>query len=185
MRHTAVVKILLVVALLCYPFLMLFGLSHWGITPIALALMAIAILKLIWDKHSQLKPLYGLGILCGLLSLLRQDDMWLKFYPVCMNLGSLLVFAWTLRHGPPMIERFARIQEPNLPPSGVVWTRKVTQVWCGFFLINASIAAYTAMFTSLQTWTWYNGFVAYVLMGCLLGGEYVLRRLHQARAAKI
>ena len=56
MRPSLPIKILLIVAFLGYPFLMLFGLSHWGITPIALVLMVAAILKLLVSKHSQLKP---------------------------------------------------------------------------------------------------------------------------------
>ena len=67
MRPSLPIKILLIVAFLGYPFLMLFGLSHWGITPIALVLMVAAILKLLVSKHSQLKPLYILGIFCGLV----------------------------------------------------------------------------------------------------------------------
>ena len=185
MQYSFPIKILLVVAFLCYPFLMLFGLSHWGITPIALVLMVAAFLKLLVSKNSQLKPLYVLGILCGLLSLLRQDEMWVKFYPACMNVGWLLVFAWSLRTDQSMVERIARTHEPDLPPSGVAWTRKVTYVWCGFFLFNATVSAYTALYASLATWTWYNGFVSYVLMGCLFTGEFVLRHFHKARLAKI
>ncbi|HRL01456.1 MAG TPA: hypothetical protein PK856_03420 [Vitreoscilla sp.] len=115
MQHSLPIKILLVVAFLCYPFLMLFGLSHWGITPIALVLMVATLLKLLVSKNSQLKPLYVLGILCGLLSLLRQDEMWVKFYPACMNVGWLLVFAWSLHTDQSMIERIARTHEPDLP----------------------------------------------------------------------
>ncbi|ABK46582.1 conserved hypothetical protein [Shewanella sp. ANA-3] len=37
------------------------------------------------------------------------------------------------------------------------------------------MAAYTAAFTSLATWTLYNGLIAYVLMGLLLGGEWLYR----------
>ena len=32
-----------------------------------------------------------------------------------------------------MIERFARIREPNLSMQAVSYTRRVTQVWCVFF----------------------------------------------------
>ena len=178
-------KIILGSALLCYPFLMLLGLNHWGLTPMALVLMLIAIIKLTIDRRSQLQPLYALGILCGVLSMVRQDEVWLKLYPVCMNLGSFIIFAWTLKTEQSMIERFARIREPDLPIEAVAWTRTVTQVWCVFFLINALVAAYTAVFCSLSTWTWYNGFIAYVLMGGLLGGEYLLRRRHQNKAKQI
>ena len=177
-------KIILAIALVTYPFLVLLGLTHWGITPIAMMLMAAACLKLLIDRHSQLAPLYWLGVVCGILSLWRQETVWLKFYPVAMNIGALSIFAWTLTSSQSMIERLARIKEPNLPASGVAWTRKVTQVWCVFFLCNALIAAYTAVFGSLSMWTWYNGFVSYILMGGLLLGEYVLRRRHLAHQAK-
>ena len=82
-----------------------------------------------------------------------------------------------------MIERFARLAEPDLPPEGVIWTKKVTIVWCGFFVVNAVIALGTVLFTSTKIWVLYNGFISYLLMGVLLLGEYFLRkrqqRLHQ------
>ncbi|MFH4410585.1 Clp protease, partial [Acinetobacter baumannii] len=84
---------------------------------------------------------------CGGLSLLLQDHAWLKLYPVGMSLGALGIFAFTLLKPPSMIERFARLVEPDLPPSGVHWTRQVTKVWCVFFLCNALIAFITVFFT--------------------------------------
>jgi uncharacterized membrane protein len=41
--------------------------------------------------------------------------------------------------------------------------------------MNGLIACYTAFFTSLETWTLYNGLIAYILMGLLFAGEYVVR----------
>ena len=78
-----------------------------------------------------------------------------------------------------MIERFARLAEPNLPESGVIWTRKITLVWCIFFVINALIALYTVLFAPMKIWVIYNGFVSYVLMGILLLGEFILRKRQQ------
>ena len=61
------------------------------------------------------------------------------------------------------------------------WTRRVTEVWCVFFILNGSIALYTALYCSMQVWALYNGLIAYVLMGILLGGEFVLRRIYRQK----
>ena len=82
-------------------------------------------------KKDPMLPLTGLAILCGGLSLILKEHAWLKLYPVGMSLGALLIFALTLYKPPSMIERFARLVEPDLPESGVQWTRKVTMVWLG------------------------------------------------------
>ena len=65
--------------------------------------------------------------------------------------------------------------EPDLPEAGVRYTRTVTWVWCGFFAVNAGIALWTALATSLETWALYNGLISYGLMGLLLGGELLVR----------
>ncbi|MFD2453464.1 COG4648 family protein [Ideonella paludis] len=100
----------------------------------------------------------------------------LKLYPVWVNAVLLLVFGWSLWRGPPVIEQLARLSEPELPPRAVAYTRQVTQVWCGFFVLNGSVAAYTALACNEQTWAIYNGVVAYVLMGLLFGIEWCVRQ---------
>jgi uncharacterized membrane protein len=65
-----------------------------------------------------LLPLTGLAILCGGLSLILKDHAWLKLYPVFMSLRCIIYFCQTLIRPPSMIERFARLVEPDLPESG-------------------------------------------------------------------
>ena len=98
------------------------------------------------------------------------------FYPVLVNVAALSVFAASLFAGPPVIERIARLTEPDLPPSGIRYTRQVTIVWCGFFVLNGSVALLTAIFTSVATWALYNGLIAYLLMGTLFAGEWIVRQ---------
>ena len=100
----------------------------------------------------------------------------LLYYPLLVNLGLLAVFGISLVHPPTVIERIARIAEPQLPASAVRYTRIVTMVWCGFFVVNGAIAAWTAALATLATWSLYNGFIAYVLMGALFAGEWLVRR---------
>jgi uncharacterized membrane protein len=104
-----------------------------------------------------------------------------RLYPVFMSLALLGAFATTLWHPPSMIERFARVFEPDLPPSGVRYTHRVTLVWIGFFALNATIALWTTLQPGWAAWTLYNGFIAYVAAGTLMAGEYVVR--HFARRA--
>jgi uncharacterized membrane protein len=92
-----------------------------------------------------------------------------------MNLTMLALFSYSLYQGPSMIERLARLKEPDLPDEAIGYLKKVTLLWCGLFILNGSMAAYTAAFTSLATWTLYNGLIAYLLMGLLLGGEWLYR----------
>jgi len=100
----------------------------------------------------------------------------LKFYPLLMNLVLLGVFASSLRYPPPIIERIARLRDPDLSPAGVAYTRRVTQVWCGFFIVNGSLALFTTLWASDKVWFWYNGVIVYALIGLLFGGEWLVRQ---------
>ena len=98
-------------------------------------------------------------------------------YPVLVTLSLLILFAVILFFKPSMIERLARMQEPDLSEHAVRYTRKVTIVWCIFFICNGSIAFYTALFSSNEIWTLYNGLISYILMGVLFLSEFAYRKL--------
>lgn len=106
----------------------------------------------------------------------------LKLYPVLVNGALLAAFGASLLSGPSMVERLARLREPDLPPAGVRYTRRVTQAWCAFFLVNGAICLGTALYAPEAVWSLYTGVVAYALMGLMFGTEYLLRlrfkRLH-------
>ncbi len=74
-----------------------------------------------------------------------------------------------------MIERFARLQEPDLPESGVKYTRTVTKIWCVFFIINGSIS-FSTCFMDMKIWMLYNGFISYLLIGTLFISEWLVRQ---------
>ena len=50
---------------------------------------------------------------------------------VFVNLGLLATFGPTLRRDPPMIECFARLQEPELSGAKAAWCRIWTWIGCG------------------------------------------------------
>ena len=111
----------------------------------------------------------------AVISLFLGELVLFKFYPVLVNGTLLTVFGLTLLHPPSMVERIARLGTPDLPPEGVLYTRRVTQVWCVFFLGNGGIALATALWASNEMWVLYNGFIAYLLTGLLFGVEWMVR----------
>jgi uncharacterized membrane protein len=76
---------------------------------------------------------------------------------------------------PTIVERLARLQRPDLPVEAVPYLRRVTIAWSLFFVGNGTVALYTATRASFETWAFYNGFLAYVLIGAMFGGEFLTR----------
>ncbi len=116
------------------------------------------------------------GIALCVASFLLKTHQLLLFYPVVVNAIMLAVFGGSLWSTMPIVERLARLQEPDLPEKGVRYTRRVTQIWCGFFIINGGIALFTALYGDMSLWTAWNGMIAYFLMGTLMAGEWLVRR---------
>lgn len=112
------------------------------------------------------------------LAVLLPLDPWLaaRAYPVVLSLGFAMAFAVTLRHPPSLVERLARLREPDLPAEGQVYCRAVTWVWAAWLTANAAIAAGLAAFGSDEAWALWTGLLAYGVMGLLFAGEWVVRR---------
>lgn len=106
----------------------------------------------------------------------------LKLYPVVVNAALLTAFGYSLAVPPSIFERIARLRQPRFPASAIRYTRRLTQAWCVFFAANGLIALGTALWASDAIWSLYNGVIAYLLMGLMVGGEYVLRMRRVADA---
>ena len=179
-----IVQIVAALALLLYPFAVYVGLSHFDVRAAALVLLVLiapaAVGRLKKYRSTEVRalafvPLVTVGLLAASAAL--DAAGFILFVPVFVNLGLLATFAPTLRWGPPMIERFARLQEPELSDAKVSWCRIWTWIWCAFFSLNAATAAALALFAPLQWWTLYNGLIAYGLIGLLFATEFMLRHL--------
>ena len=179
-RAPDLATIALAVVTLAYPFIALFAVKAIGPIPVVAALCLLLVLRVAfgWGKGVPLGMALAPLVVALLMGLMMVWDAHraVRFYPVFMNGAMLAAFAASLFKGPSMIERLARIAEPDLPEAGVRYTRKVTIAWCVFLLLNGLAALWTALYASLEVWTAYNGFVAYLLMGALFGGEFLVRR---------
>lgn len=161
---------------LLYPLVIYFGLGRFEPRWLAVFLLLMAAARAAISRDRLwISAATGAAVLVA-ASMLGNDALPLKLYPVLVNTMMLIVFAVSLRHPPSIIERLARLREPALPPHAIVYTRQVTKVWCGFFVLNGSIALATALWASDTAWALYNGLIAYVLMGVLFAGEWLVRQ---------
>ena len=128
--------------------------TFWSVLRIPLVIMSLIVLGIVLDD-----PRYVLAM------------------PVLINLTLLITFGATLiGHAMPMIERFARMQDPNLSAAQAAHCRQFTGVWVGFFVVNGSIALLLGLFAPLAWWATYTGLIAYILMGLLFALEYIVRK---------
>lgn len=116
------------------------------------------------------------GIALVAISVLLRETSLLLYYPVAVNLLLFILFFSSLRARQSIVERLARLSEPYLPPAGVSYTRRVTQVWCIFFVFNGSLALYTCLNGDVGLWALYNGGISYLLIGLLMGIEWTVRK---------
>ncbi len=170
------------ILLIAYPFLVYFGLQYLeprylGLLILALLLMRFLVAHKQLDRTKQLIPVTIAGSALGIMILILNSSMLVRFNPVLINLMLLLLFAGTLIKPPSMIERFARLAEPYLPEEAIIYTRNVTIVWCIFFVFNAIVAAITTFYATLEIWTLYNGLIAYLLMATIFIIEYAVRQV--------
>lgn len=166
---------------LAYPMVVYLALGRFEPRWLALLLLALALLRAFATRQAVWLVAAAGAALLALLATLFNQALPLKLYPALVNAVMLAVFAASLVFPPTVIERIARLSEPDLPARAVVYTRRVTQVWCGFFVLNGTLALLTALYASDRVWALYNGGIAYVLMGSLFGVEWLVRQ--RVRAA--
>ena len=171
-----------ILVLVAYPFAVWFGLSYqkgyWLIA--LLCLVFVLRLSLLRGNLREWvgfgKVLAGFGFALCVASVLLKDFQLLLYYPVLMNGLLLVLFGSSLFGTKSFVERLARLQEPDLPPAAVIYTRHVTMLWCLFFVINGSIALATCLYGSMQLWALYNGLISYILIGLLMAAEWIVRK---------
>jgi uncharacterized membrane protein len=161
---------------LLYPFIVYVGLRHWEPRVLALVLVGLALARALSTRSRAWLLVAGVTAALGTIVALSNQPVPLKLYPVVMNAAMLGMFGASLFRPQTVIERIARLREPNLSEAGVRYTRGVTKLWCGFFVVNGTVALLTAWYAPDRVWALYNGLIAYMLIGALFAGEWLVRR---------
>lgn len=138
------------------------------------------------------KPMLScfLFLTAGIVCFITQKVIFLKLYSVVISAVFLFLFGSTLFFEPNMIFRFATLADKTIKGSNYEepvkkYCKKVTVIWCIFFIINGTISVFTAFADKLipgvdselanTIWSVYNGGISYVLMGLLFLIEFIVR----------
>ena len=179
MTVQAVIRYILGAALfLLYPYLVYRSMED-GVVWIAPAVLSgIYVIRALQAKTSR-QRLKNLAItLLLLLEAFYLQALTAKLLPVLIQLALMLFFGRTLVKGPPLVERFARLDYPDFKPGIAEYCRQVTVVWTGFFAFNAVVCAVLALWAPTAWWAFYNSVMILLLTGLLMVGEYVWRHYH-------
>lgn len=170
------VNTLLFLTALAYPLLWLWLANSplLQVLPFALALLWAVKIPLQAVRLQRIFAFFMAALL--LLVGLNQQLEAMYWYPVLINAFMLLLFGSSLFQSQTLIERLARLQQPNLSAAGVRYTRRVTQLWCGVFLLNGGVATGLIWLEQWQAWAWYNGLVSYLIVGLVMTAEWLVRQ---------
>jgi len=163
-----------------YPFAVYFSRGSISARSFVLIALALLILRLV-TLQSGAARLWRLPLLAmvGMLIVTAALDAEFaeKAYPTLMSAAAACVFAWSLRFGPSLVERFARIRSGDLTPAAILYCRKVTMIWTAWLVINALISATLAIWGSLAVWAMWTGLISYLVMAVLFLSEVAVRHL--------
>ncbi len=113
-------------------------------------------------------------MLCVILLFHYTKWHFVKYYPVVINFSFFLLFFVTSFMKETVIQKFARLAEPDIKPKALEYTRKLTYIWAAFTFVNFLISLAT-VFLSERIWAIYNGCISYLLVGSFFAIEYIVR----------
>lgn len=105
---------------------------------------------------------------------LLKGNLWFRLYPAIMVALFFLCFFISL-FKTPLVEVIARRMGEDIDDRAQRYCRNVTRVWAAFLAVHFLVTLGT-VFASYETWVFYNGVLAYVMMGVLFMGEWIVRR---------
>ena len=133
-----------VVALAAYPLLVYAAVGRFGANGAAVTLAVLCVARLAVLRLRG-RPAFGGayldwlcvgGVLLAAIGFYLGNAGAVRYYPVLANAALFVVFGSSLKRPPTVVERIARLREPDLPPAAVAYTRRVTIVWTIFFVLN-------------------------------------------------
>jgi intracellular septation protein len=141
-----------------------------------IAAMVFGVGELIYEKM-KLKKISGItwmgnGLVIGLgiISIFTQDGFWFKMQPAVLEVAFTGILWVTQAMGKPMLVELSKKQNPDLPPAFLEFLKAVN-FRCGiFFLIQAGLAVWAALYWTTTQWALLKGvgltvsFVVYMIL---------------------
>lgn len=124
---------------------------------------------------SRTKFLFPIVVMILVIILFHYTNwIWVKLYPVIVNFFLFCLFFGSIFEKETIIQKFARLMEPDIKPKALEYTRNLTYVWAVFIFLNFLVSVAT-LFMSEKVWAFYNGFLSYILVGAFFIIEYIMR----------
>ncbi|MGV6989165.1 hypothetical protein ACWA5Z_09810 [Testudinibacter sp. P80/BLE/0925] len=174
-RVKLIVGTTLILLSVSYPFLLYFAREQIDFRYLLLLMLGLWLARSWWQKNKAQQIIsYVISIFLACSWLIGNENL-MYWYPVLINGTMLFVFAMSLFSAQSMVERFARLQYPDLPSEGVRYTRTVTKIWLGFFVFNCTVTI-ALIYINKHYWAIYTGLISYFFMGCLFFIEWCYRK---------
>ncbi len=174
-------KILDAAVLILYPLIVFFGLTYLGVRWTAFLLLVLvarrfAAMVLSNRDTSRLVIIQALAMTAIIGAAAAVGSVFaLHIAPFAVSLTFIVLFASSLR-STPIIERFARLQKPELPPEEIAYCRALTKLWVAVLAANSFLLLFAALFADETLWAILAGPVSYGLLGAVFTVEYPYRK---------
>ncbi len=156
-----------------YPFVVFYALQqNVAFKFIGLILLLMVAFYFIINKN---KILFVLGLILCFCIISFNQEIFLKLYPVLMNISICAIFALSLLKTPVITQFAQKMHKRQLNQKEKIYTRHVTVAWAVFMLCNTIISLVT-VFLSNKIWVLYNGLISYILIGLMMLTEYIIRK---------
>lgn len=177
MSSDSVFRAIFFVLIALYPFIVFVGIQHLPIGFFGTMLALVLLLRASFMRPAERRailPVLIVYVTYAAITALSGSQHLLLWYPAVINFSLCLLFALSLRANESILLRLVRARNMKLSVYAPTYLHRLTAVWAVFFLLNGSMAILTAAI-SLKAWALYNGLIAYLLTGALMGGELLFR----------
>lgn len=174
---TALRSIVTSILFLLYPYLVYRGVQE-GVVWFAPAVIATVYLYQAVRARTKRVRIQKTGIVITLfLGAIFFQDVMAKLIPIIIQLSLMLFFGKTLLRdkGPSLVERFAQLEFPVMPPVLSRYCRHLTIMWTGFFAFNVVACILLALFAPVEWWAIFTGVLIFMLTAVLMVAEYIWR----------
>jgi uncharacterized membrane protein len=158
MKRAILVRIGFFLVLALYPAVVYFGIRFLPVSFLAVLLALILLARSTAMSPSERRlmlPLILVHVAYSVVTAVSGNQSLLLWYPALVNLSLCAVFALSLRQDQSILLRWVRARNIRISVYGV--------------------AAVLTSMISMKAWALYNGLVAYLLVGALIGGELFFR----------
>ena len=169
------------IVLALYPVIVFFGLKYLSVRWTALLLLVLLgrrfVAAIFTSKETSVPAIIQIAAMGGLIggAGISRSEIFLRFTPFLISLVFFAQFAFSLR-STPIIERFARLKRPDLPPDHVRYCLALTKIWLLVFAGNSALVLAAAFVESKGLWAVLVGPVSYAYLGIFLTSEYIFRK---------